>query len=548
MKTKSAIPALITAFLLIVPAQSSAGQNSQVKPPGEATFDFNDPPWFGGPRTTCFWYIGPFGGPSGVNAAYPDGGAQYVNAYFRRPKGSRLFLKGTFPHSRYTSVITYDSSGKALDGLADYQLVPDTGSSNPFRYRANRTVPDEKRAWTVEILDEVNPNLNVKARYGESGRNVMYGRSESSYEEVDGVVHYLETILYRVYIPDEGYDSNGGVPLPEPELRLADGKVLTGDALCAATDSDGRSLGKPRLPPLQALFLPQQTYDALRYPNLLSDQCEVLVTQPPEYSGDGCPTPWAGPPVFGPAPQQPPGTPLLQTPRAVPSNFPAQLEPDWRAQFDRRDLLQLYTGANAPGAAIDPTAGGGGGGFYPNVHNQYVRAAVHRDFGEVLVVRGKLPTSPTTYHGDPTFGAADVTYQVRYTSFCMNESFRSTRVMSCVYDEQIPLDEDGFYTVVFSSGKDRPANAITRCGKAWAEWKTSGDGAAYMGDELTDPGFGMLQLRNMLADPSFEQATTNVVKAGTEKAVMGDYLPEVTYMSRQEFEKGGCQAALDKGK
>lgn len=66
----------------------------------------------------------------------------------------------------------------------------------------------------MEVLDEVNPNLSVKARYGEPERNTIYGRSETTYEEVDGARFYLQTIVYRVYVPDEGYDSvvGGGSP------------------------------------------------------------------------------------------------------------------------------------------------------------------------------------------------------------------------------------------------------------------------------------------------------------------------------------------------
>ena len=544
-RARDALKRVAVMVMILVSAACGGGSPSGdgSASDGEGTFSFNDPPAWGGAATTCFWFYGPVGGPEGINIAYPDGGAQYVNAIYRRPAGSRLYLKGKFPHARYSSIITYDGTGKALDGLADYQIVPDEGSSNPFRYGADRTVPDGNRAWTVEILDEINPSAFVKVRYGEEDRNVVYARSESFYEVIDGQKYYLETILYRTYIPDAGYGSTGGAGYPEPVLVLQDGTELRGDALCAALDSDARSLPQPRMPTAQALFIPQETYVALRYPNKLASQCEVLLTQPPEFGGNGCPVAWAGGPVPDAAPQQSGGTPLLQTPRQVPSTFPARKQGQWRTQFDRRHLLQLYTGDNAPGAAYDPVAGSGGGGFYPNVHNQYVRTAVHREFGKVLVVRGKLPTSPTSQHGDTTFGKPGVTYQVRYTSLCMNESFRSTRVMNCVYDEQMPLDGDGFYTVVFSSGGDRPVNARTECGFAWAEWKTSGDGAAFMGDPLTDPGFGMLQLRNMLSDPSFAQATFNVTKAGTEREVMGPYLPELTYMSIEQFQERGCAGA-----
>ena len=34
------------------------------------------------------------------------------------------------------------------------------------------------------------------------------------------------SLLYRIYLPDNGRDLTGGVGLPDPELHLADGQVL----------------------------------------------------------------------------------------------------------------------------------------------------------------------------------------------------------------------------------------------------------------------------------------------------------------------------------
>lgn len=98
-----------------------------------------------GPLTNCFWYIGPIGGAGGVNSVYPDTNTQYVNAYFRRPKGSRLLLRGKYPRARYFSLITYDIKGESLDGVADYQIRPDEGSKNPFVFGASRAVSDDQR-------------------------------------------------------------------------------------------------------------------------------------------------------------------------------------------------------------------------------------------------------------------------------------------------------------------------------------------------------------------------------------------------------------------
>lgn len=38
-----------------------------------------------------------------------------------------------------------------------------------------------------------------------------------------------------------------------------------------------------------------------------------------------------------------------------------------------------------------------------------------------------------------------------------------TRVNDCLYDEELPLDPNSFYTVVVNKAADRPRNAIQAC-------------------------------------------------------------------------------------
>ena len=64
------------------------------------------------------------------------------------------------------------------------------------------------------------------------------------------------SLLYRIYLPDNGRDLTGGVGLPEPELHLPGGQVLRGQDLCSAVGADNGIL-KPA-------SLPLDTYKALR--------------------------------------------------------------------------------------------------------------------------------------------------------------------------------------------------------------------------------------------------------------------------------------------
>lgn len=485
----------------------------------------------GGKLSTCFWNYGAIAGtPDAYNVAYPDGGAIYWAAGFRRVPGATLKLRGTYPHARYTSLISYNQLGRAQDGLADYQLDPDPGSTNPFRAGADRTA--ERRSYTVNVLDLRNVGADGKPLYNNTNpktdelpRNDLYAVPDVPFPEtVNGQTYENWILVLRIYVPDKGLDLDGGVPLPEPELTLPDGTVLTGQALCDRVDSESKDrishdLG-PRLPDPATLVIDRVKYQALRHPERLAASCNVLARV-------GCPTNYTNPP--------PPVTPLVQVPRQVDAlTFPATNPAIWRGAYDRRYQLQLYTGDDAPGANnVNPPKNEGG--FFPNMHNNYVRVALNRNHGKVVVMRARLPTSPKTWGGQATLPTGS--FQTRYTSLCLNESMRSTRVMDCVFDEEMPTDQRGFFTVVISRAEDRPSNARQGCGRAWIEWSPRGDGEDL---PLRDPDFGLLGMRNMLPDPGFAEAIQNTQTPGDEKDVMGDYLPSVTYMSATDVENAAC--------
>ena len=276
-----------------------------------------------------------------------------------------------------------------------------------------------------------------------------------------------QELIYRVYVPDKGRDYSGGVGLPEPELTLADGTVLRGDDLCTAISSTDSVL--------ETSQLPLQTYLALR------DQ-----------------------------PGKPP-------------TFPAVNPPRFGAFYNTAYTINcVYLNVCEPNPVRS-------GGQYSNRDIAYVGAFLNRQFGSVLVLRGKLPTTPLTYGREKRMGQG----QLRYWSICQNESFATTAGAGCLYDEQVPIDKDRRYTIVTSLPADRPANAYRRCGVGFVPWPENGDGAGHPDDAL-------LLIRNMLPSPSFHQAVQDTRVPGDEAAVMGPYLPTPTYVSKSEFEALGC--------
>ena len=117
--------------------------------------------------------------------------------------------------------------------------------------------------------------------------------------------------------------------------------------------------------------------------------------------------------------------------------------------------------------------------------------------------------------------------QVRYWSLCQNE-FVSQRVIDCAYDELVRTAAGGRFTLVVSTPGSRPANAQPECGVNWIRWGGQPD--------------GLVILRHMLPSVDFAQAIQRVSQAGTEQAVVGEYLPTGAHTTKADFEARGCPA------
>lgn len=176
-----------------------------------------------------------------------------------------------------------------------------------------------------------------------------------------------------------------------------------------------------------------------------------------------------------------------------PSSLPVSLVPPLIPA--QQPVFEIFDGAviNAVGLGV---------GFNP--HNGFMSAKVDRDYADTILVRGKMPTFTT--QDDVT-----VTPQVRYWSLCQNGA-NSTRVISCLADHDVPLDDEGYYTIVVGQTDGRPASLPEAFG--WMPY----------GPEKV----GGLLVRELLADPDFEQAIVNSARA-TAAADRGPFMPVLTY-------------------
>ena len=404
-----------------------------------------------GPRD-CFWARGPISSDPYINIAYPDSNVYYWAAVFSMPESSTLEIKGDYPYSRYMSFFSYNERGKPIASLTDYQIQSE--ATNPFVPGNQRS--DFYRSYSIEVLNET-PSTKTNETLGNKTGNILYSPEYRKKQQ---------SIVYRVYLPDQNIDITGGVKLPQPVLTLADGTKLAGKQTCEALNSSQ---------PLQVSF------DALGIP---PNDYRRLTSQPDK-----------------------------------PDTWPAHNPPKWFIQLDRKSLIGMYTGK------IDPNAPRSEGGFYPNLDNQYIRTILNRKHGKVLIIRGKAPIAPQTYDGKTKVDQSDV----RYWSLCSNQSFVNTRVNDCLFDEEVPTDKNGFYTIAISRVEDRPRNAVNECGMAWLPMADDGDG--MFDDDVT-----IIQFRHLLPSNNFEHSIQKVERQDQLRTVMGPYMPRARYFMPNQVE------------
>ncbi|MBI1407642.1 MAG: hypothetical protein GC145_16140 [Caulobacter sp.] len=405
--------------------------------------------------------------------------------WFRPPVGADPYVNVAYPDAaaRYWTAVISTPPGATLELNGDFpharymSFISYDGAGKPIEALADYRIAPKAGATnpfrTGARRDAASRAYSITIADAQPDPSQIEGKSLAGAGAGQNVLHApgqgegrQQVIIMRVYVPDRGQDILGGVPLPEPVLTLADGRRLTGQAACDALNTTQA----PALSPA-ALSIPLA-------------QFETMTHQPDR-----------------------------------PAYWPATNPLTWHVQYDRKFLIGIYTGEKPVGARKSE------GGFFPNPDNNYIRTIVNRHYGHVLVLRGRMPTVARTLAGDKVMGSGEL----RYWSICSNQGFANTRATACLFDEEVPLDADGLYTIVVSREADRPRNAIPACGVAWLKLADDGDGAV-------DENAGVIQIRNMLADPDFAHAIQAVSEIGTEKAVMGPYIPDAAYMMTNSFE------------
>jgi hypothetical protein len=363
------------------------------------------------------------------------------------PRWQKVMITGTYPKARFFSLAVYDnapvSTGLA-DHLFDAQITPDPGSINPFADAKANSASDQK--YTITVM-----------RTGGNDGNVLRLHADTGW------------LLYRLYLPNAGEGSMGGVPLPDISI----------------TDASGKTAPLPKCP-------------------IFNRRSELVQLQPQ---------------ILPPVLENPPTLPPV---------------PD-----------RIWFGAPAAPPPL----------LLPNPDNKYMMSFLIPKYepGRMIVIRGKMPGFPDTYHGAPVSRPAPHfdTIQLRYWEICQADGVSPLPIDRCAIDATTPLDGRGFYTVVITNDVLRP------------DWLPDGVTWLPFGDEQMVPK--LIFLRNTLPSSDFSQTVQNALAQGCGfdftfvrlptqdqirrsgqciRKVMGDYYPEAVWCDQKKFTSGGWQACF----
>jgi hypothetical protein len=102
---------------------------------------------------------------------------------------------------------------------------------------------------------------------------------------------------------------------------------------------------------------------------------------------------------------------------------------------------------------------------------------------------------------------------------------------------QVPVDKDGFYTIIVCRPEDRPKNATAENGIAWIDWG-AGEG---IGDPRNRKDWGALLMRFMVPKPDWPHSPLKAKSPEELATVMGPYYPKGYYTTKAEFEAEGAR-------
>jgi hypothetical protein len=477
------------------------------------------------------WYIFPsFEMPQDyahLPAKTPDPHATYLKMIFIAPFGAELLVEGDFPYCRfmnYQIVQPFDPEFTATGNLGapevpivDVDIDPDLGHVNPFRTGADRGAANRHYHLTFELAAgnsaELNPGLMQGPYYRSPGNTRVGGPMTSMGAFGNGAVG--PSIMWvRYFAPDNSADPYAGVDLPRAFMRLSTGETfwIKPDFTLAEARETMKWSVAPKMP-WEQLEQFGSTLGWLKVFGL------VLVRVEGRAYGDSLP--------WGEA-------------------DPAEKKENTR--LGDAGLFKRGPQFESPGN-LEASA-------TTNDYTTYLSRPIQIEPGYVLVVTGKLPTTPDTRNGLQTMTPAEARYwslsrYVTWTSITTGaeEQMGDAICMGSLMDDEIVVDSENKYIVVYSLPGERPANAVDDNGVTWQSFGPTNFGFItvrwlsvwpdHFLEEYSPHAHNIPWRLGAWSQPTYDSSLVGTNVPG----VMGPYHPVLHYMTREDFEAMG--ASLD---
>nr|WP_294780613.1 hypothetical protein [uncultured Flavobacterium sp.] len=381
--------------------------------------------------------------------SFPDPNCSYLLApIIYAPFGSELHIEGEYPYCRFFSIqasssfdpseYRYDKwSGKGEIGIVDSDIKPQDGSVNPFLPNANRLSDKRKYSVTFEMALGNSTKLNPSHKFPYRSNGEKLYASGIQFQGPWGIDKksghnrgYFDfgDVWIRYYGIDKNKDAMAGVQLPKLYFQLK-----TGEKFFIIADLDEFKKASE-------------------------------TTMANRDKGNSDPAKYNGPEIgwdkqFGIFLQISTGLS-----RALYKETPK----------DKEYIRMLDLGVNGRGekqpapANYEPHATGSN-------YTGYLTTGISIKKGKVFVLTGKLPTFPDTRSGERIFRPAQCRYW-SITTYDAEFPFSSVKGLenTSVMDDELILNRNREYIIVYSRKEDRPKNATAENGITWVNWgKTS---------------------------------------------------------------------------
>lgn len=462
------------------------------------------------------WYAMPAYDPSKTLHQFsPDPHATYLKLIFIAPLGAKMLVEGEFPHARFMDyqILTPVDPLHPVTGqvgicevpIVDVDIEPDAGHVNPFRMGADRTTKQRKYHITFELQAgnalELNPRAMQAPQYRGEG-NTRVGGPFAFTGPYGNNALVPSVVWLRYFAPDKATGPYGGVPWPKATLQLS-----TGEKFWITCD--------------KSLAVKLQT-----------DPVPRVSTAPLE------PYPFLGPQLgwfkmFG----------ILYLHAEARAYY--QSKPWGKKDLDesKQKVRQIFKILFNQGADTPPPGNFGNAATECN-YTAYLSRPMSLGREKVIVLTGKMPKFPQTRNGQRTMEGGEVRYYSLTHQFGTghpNNKYHGTPY-GILMDDEIVLNENREYVIVYSRKTERPDNAQKKYNVTWQEWGSVAQQTLVLRWMSVMPEW-------YLDDYSFHENNFSWEVAGfaqlrydkhlfglNRPGAMGPYHPVIHYMSTKEFE------------